>query len=193
MISLISLNTHDPKINGPLMPFLAVENCSNLKMSSKKKKKEALEVAKKIYKIEEEMKIPDTMRGMTLAAACKESGFNPNAKGDRKFSKSKKKPMAIGVFQLWPFYERAYDVDRKDPESSARAWLKHIMRQLPGVKKKCKYRTIRKIWVAAWVTGIRYKKAGGRCKERPLHLKYFLKLKRIYKKESSKPIKIKTF
>ena len=163
-----------------LMPQISVENCKHLKNATGKRKDAALKVAQILYRVEKEMAVPHTMRGMTLAAACLESGFSPNALGDRKFSKTKKKPMAVGVLQMWKWYEKSYGVDRKDPESSAIGWLKHIKRQVPKVKKQCKYRSERKIWTAAWVTGIRYRKPGGRCKERPRHYKYFLKLRRIY-------------
>mgnify|MGYP001206156002 CR=1 FL=1 len=94
--------------------------------------------------------------------------------------------MAIGVLQLWPWYERAYGVDRKDPKSAANAWLKHIKRQLSGVKRMCKHRSLRKVWVAAWVTGIRYKKTGGRCNERPKHYRFFKKIRRIYETQTKK-------
>ena len=113
-----------------------------------------------------------------------ESGFNPRAKGDRKFSKSGKKPMAIGVLQLWRFYERTYDTDRTDPRSSAEGWMRHIHRMVPKVKKQCRYKTPEKIWIAAWVTGIRYKKPGGRCRERPKHLRLLRKWQRLIKKSS---------
>tara|TARA_B100000674_G_scaffold477854_1_gene474217 strand:- start:1858 stop:2460 length:603 start_codon:yes stop_codon:yes gene_type:complete len=162
-----------------LLPSIAVENCRHTKNASNYKKQRALRIAKILYEVEADLKIPDKMRGMILSAACIESGFNPNALGDRKFSK-KKKPMAVGVLQMWRFYERAYGTNRKDPKSSAIGWLTHIKRMVPKVKRKCKYRSVRRVWVAAWVTGIRYPKPEGRCKERPKHYKFFLKIRRIY-------------
>ena len=172
------------------LPEISVENCWYLKKATDEKRKKALAVAKAIYNVEEAQKIPDQMRGMSLAAACLESAFNPKALGDRRFSKSKKKPMAVGAFQLWPWYERAYDVDRTDPVSSASAWLRHIKRQVPGIKRKCKHRTLKKVWVAAWVTGIRYKKPAGRCNERPKHYKFFRKIRKIYEAQTSKSLTI---
>lgn len=124
-----------------------------------------------LVEVERKYDVPYELRGMVLAAACVESGYNPEAKGDRKFSKNKKKPMAIGILQQWPIYERVYGAVRTDPVSAADSWLKHIVKMLPKVKKQCKYRTERRQWIAAWVTGIRYKKPGGRCKETPKHLK----------------------
>ena len=162
-----------------LIPNIAVENCRHTRNASDHKKKEALKIAKILYRVEADLKIPDKMRGMSLSAACLESGFNPSALGDRKFSK-KRKPKAVGVLQMWRFYERAYGTNRKDPRSSAVGWLTHIKRLVPKVKRKCKLRTVRRVWVAAWVTGIRYPKPGGRCKERPKHYKFFLKIRRIY-------------
>jgi len=106
---------------------------------------------------------------MILAAACQESKYNPNAEGDHRFSK-KKKPMAIGILQLWPIYEKMYPgLDRNNPRDAAIGWMKHIVKQIPKVKRTCGHRTDAKIWLAAWVTGVRYKKAGGRCYEAPKH------------------------
>ena len=116
------------------------------------------------------------MRGMILAAACMESGFNPKAKGDRKFSKNKKTPMAIGILQLWPIYEKMFPgLDRTNPKQAAVGWMKHIVKQVPKVRKMCRHKTEAKIWLAAWVTGIRFKKKGGRCNERPLHYRLLKK------------------
>ena len=168
------------------LPEISVENCKHLKNAGREKVGKALEVAKILYEAEEKMGVPTQMRGMTLAAACLESSFNPLAEGDKKFSKSGKKPKAIGVSQMWPIYERVYNVDRKDPESSAVGWITHIKRMIPKVKKLCRHRSERKIWVASWVTGIRYKKKGGRCNETPRHLKYFLKIRRIYESQTRK-------
>tara|TARA_Y100001973_G_scaffold106772_1_gene187419 strand:- start:3708 stop:4310 length:603 start_codon:yes stop_codon:yes gene_type:complete len=137
--------------------------------------------------IEKQFDVHGSVRGMVLAAGCLESGFNPKALGDRKFSKDKKTPKAFGVLQLWKFYEKAYGVDRLNAESSARGWLTHIIRMLPKVKKQCKHRTPEKIWVAAWVTGIRSKKAGGRCNEKPKHLKLLRKWQREIRKARELP------
>jgi len=129
-----------------------------------------------LVKIEKSFNPPPEMRGMILAAACMESGFNPKAKGDRKFSKSKKTPMAIGILQMWPIYEKMFPgLDRTDPKQAAAGWMRHIANQIPKVKRRCRYKTDGRIWLAAWVTGIRYKKIGGRCKERPKHYRLLKK------------------
>ena len=151
--------------------YEAMTNCKNAR-----KKIIDRNLLESLLQIEKNYGVPNSMRGMVLAAACSESGYNPFARGDRKFSKSKKKPMAIGMFQLWPIYEKMYPgLNRTDPIKSAQAWLGHIVKKIPKVKKQCRFRTEKKIWVAAWVTGIRYKKAGGRCYERPLHLRVLKK------------------
>jgi hypothetical protein len=134
-----------------------------------------------LVEIEKKYNVPYELRGMILAAACMESGYNPNAKGDRKFSKSKKKPMAIGILQQWPIYEKMYGTVRTDPISAADTWMKHIVKMLPKVTKQCRYKSERRKWIAAWVTGIRYKKKGGRCKERPKHLRLLNKWHRTAK------------
>ena len=185
VLGQIDLDEKDPFRN---LPEIAVQNCKHLKNATPDKKAKALAVAKMLHDVESVQSIPEKMRGMILSAACLESGFNPSAKGDRKFSKSKKKPMAIGVLQLWPWYEKYYRTNRRDPKSSASGWLRHIKRQVPKVKRQCKFRSIRKIWVAAWVTGIRYKKPGGRCYERPKHYRFFLKIRRIYEAQTRKSL-----
>ena len=139
--------------------------------------------------VEKSFNPPPSMRGMILAAACMESGFNPYALGDRKFSKNKKKPMAVGILQLWPIYEKMYPgLERTNPKQAAAAWMHHIVKKIPKVKRQCKYRTANKIWLAAWVTGIRYKKVGGRCKERPKHYRLLRKWHRQIKKKKSNTI-----
>ena len=128
----------------------------------------------RLLRIEDRYNVPDSLRGMLLAAACHESGYNPNAKGDRKFSKSKRKPMAIGLFQMWSWWEskkRGYGIDRRDPIQSANAYMQHITRHLKTVKRRCRGYKLKsrekKRWLAAWATAIRAPKAGGRCGEKP--------------------------
>ncbi len=155
---------------------LAITECKNAKPD-----KVDEELLWSLVEIERKYNVPYELRGMILAAACMESGYNPKAKGDRKFSKSKKKPMAVGILQQWPIYEKIYGTDRTDPISAADTWMKHIVKMLPKVVKQCKYRSERRIWIAAWVTGIRYKKPGGRCREAPKHLKLLNKWHRMAK------------
>tara|TARA_R110000824_G_scaffold220663_3_gene407836 strand:- start:3701 stop:4300 length:600 start_codon:yes stop_codon:yes gene_type:complete len=121
--------------------------------------------------IEDKYNVPYKLRGMILAAACMESGYNPLAKGDRKFSKDGKTPKAIGILQQWPMYERAYGTVRTDPVSAADGWMKHIVSKLGKVRKQCRFTNEVRRWIGAWVTGIRYPKKGGRCLEVPNHLR----------------------
>jgi len=136
-----------------------------------------------LIETEKSFSVPLEMRGMLLSAACMESGFNPTAKGDRKFSKNKKTPMAIGILQQWPIYEKMYPgMDRTNPKDAAESWMKHIVKKIPKVKRNCKYKTDNRIWLAAWVTGIRAPKKGGRCKERPNHYRLLRKWHRNIKR-----------
>ena len=156
------------------IPKIAVEACSRVKEKNKDK---ALAVARRMFEVEKKFDIPSKFRGMSLAAACLESAFNPLAKGDK--SKKRKRYMAIGVLQLWPWWEKSYKVDRTNPEQSTEAWLKHIFRQIPRVKKRCRSRSKDKTFVQAWVHAIRAPKPSGRCKERPLHLRQMKKIRKI--------------
>ena len=146
---------------------------------------------KSLIKIEKEYGVPDSLRGFLLAAACQESGYNPNAKGDHKFSK-KRKPKAIGLFQMWRWWERSYNIDRRDPIPAAHAYLSHIAKQLPKVRRKCKIsrRHKKKNWIVAWVTGIRGYKKEGRCHQRPKHLKTLKRWHRSIRKKRLKATRL---
>ncbi len=138
--------------------------------------------------IEESFNPPIELRGMLMAAACMESKYNPNAKGDRKFSK-KRKPKAIGLLQFWPWAEKY--IDRKNPIQSAKFWMKRIVKQLPSVKKKCKWKTRKRRWIAAWVHAIRYPKKNGRCYEKPKHYNLLRRWHRNIKKKKKELEKYK--
>lgn len=134
-----------------------------------------------LLNVERELKIPDAMFGMTLAAACVESGFDANAEGDHRFSKDGKTPMAIGILQEWPFYETAYKVKRRNVESAARGWLTHIQKQVKSVEKNCKTKDVEETWKVAWVTGVRAPKKGGRCREVVSHYSLYKRMKKSWK------------
>ena len=90
--------------------------------------------------------------------------------------------MAIGILQQWRVYEKAYGTNRTDPRSAAQGWMKHIAKKISKVTKRCKFKTDERIWLAAWVTGVRKPKAGGRCYEKPKHYKLLKKWHRKIRK-----------
>ena len=123
-----------------------------------------------LISIEKEYKVPSVLRGMLLAAACRESGYNPLAKGDYHINKSGKKyPRAIGLFQFWPWAEKKKAIDRTNPAVSAKFWMQRIVDRVEKAKKRCRFRNEKRQWLAAWVTAIRAPKEGGRCYEIPNH------------------------
>ena len=133
-----------------------------------------------IIEIEKKYEVPDKLRGMLLASACMESGYNPNAEGDHRFH-HQRRPKAIGLFQMWPWWESTrwgYGIDRRSPLQSAEAYILHIKRQLKKIRT-CNFRSTKKRWIAAWVRAIRAPKPGGRCNEKPNHLRL---LKRWHKR-----------
>ena len=141
------------------------------------------DVLRKMLYLERTFDIPQRLRGMSLAAACSESGFRANANGDHKYSKTRQ-PVAIGILQLWPWWEKVYDIDRKDPLQSARAWLTHIDSLREKVRRQCRLgpRNSETLWVKSWVTGIRSRKKGGRCDESPKHYTRLRKWRRSWSK-----------
>ena len=165
----------------------AIYNCKNARNPESN-----IKIVDALIAIEKQYNVPPQLRGMLLAAACSESGYNPEALGDwrtvKRRGKKKRVAKAVGLFQMWPWWTNkrwGYGIDRRDVDQSAHAFMKHIKRQLK--KSKCKYRSAHKKWVAAWVTAIRAPKAGGRCKERPLHLRH---LKRWHKNIKKQRIEI---
>ena len=129
------------------------------------------EMIRLMIDIEKRFNVPGQLRGMLAAAACMESGYNPLARGDWRQRRNRRVPMAIGILQQWPWYERHYEMDRTNPTEAAVAWMQHLRKQLPKVRRRCKIResNIRKLWVAAWVHSVRAPNPSGRCNETPLH------------------------
>ena len=86
--------------------------------------------------------VPDYARGITLAAACRESrGFK------RKCGDAGK---SCGVFQMRRWAEIRYGINRFDPLQSARAWVHRIGVVTKKARRRCKRR--RAFLVAnAWV------------------------------------------
>ena len=157
----------------------ATFNCPRIRNPEKVNQKLLWE----LVNIEREFNGPPVYRGMLLAAACHESGYNPDARGDRKFSK-KRKPKAIGLLQFWKWAEKY--IDRTNPIESARFWRKRIKRQIPFIKKKCRWRSEKRIWLAAWGTAIRYPKKSGTCYEKPKHYYQLKKWKKPIEKKRKK-------
>ena len=143
----------------------AVFNCKN-----RKPEKIDYSIIDLLISIEYSYSPPVSLRGMLLAAACSESGFNPLAKGDyRRNKRGNKRPMAWGILQFWPWAEKKELINRLDPKVSAELWMKRISERIDKIKKQCRYRDNKRQWLAAWVTAIRAPKKGGRCYERPNH------------------------
>ena len=167
--------------------YQATNNCHNRKPNQMTS--EHHDMIRLMISIEKSFEVPAQLRGMLVAAACSESGYSPQAKGDYRDRKRRNKirrvPMAIGILQQWPWYEKFYKIDRLDPSQAADAWMKHIVRQLAPVKKRCRISSTdkRRLWVAAWVHAIRAPKEGGRCRETPLHYKILKRWHRSIVKE----------
>jgi len=117
--------------------YTAITSCRNARPS-----KVDPHLLRDLLEIEKDNGVPKKYRGMVLAAACSESGYNPKAVGDGG--------KAVGILQMWPWWERRFKVDRKDPYSSAKWWTYQIMRTVPKAAKKCgKHRAVVTAW--SWV------------------------------------------
>ena len=144
------------------------------------------ELLRQLLRLEREFDVPPSMRGMVLAASCHEAGFNVKSVGDYKCPDASKlstrpfkckdgstaTPRAVGLLQQWGWVEGkkfGYGIDRRNPMEAARAWLSHVVKQMPKVTKLCRYKAKERLWVAAWVTSVRRPKKTGRCREKPTH------------------------
>ena len=129
--------------------------------------------------------IPNELRGMLLAAACVESGYDAKAKGDWKITlKPKKHPRAKGILQFWHWAEKEYGLNRLDPIQSAHIWMIHVANTY--TKNFCRgYRLTKKQrWLGAWAQAVRgrlTKENRYRCFQRTKHWKKLRKWKRNIK------------
>ena len=147
------------------------------------------DIVEKLVEIEDlyfqKYNIPEDLRGMLLAAACVESGYNPKAKGDWKITfKTKKHPRAKGILQFWQWAEKRYALNRFDPIQSAHVWMQHVANTRN--KNLCRgYRLSKKQkWLAAWAQAVRSastKENKFRCFQRTKHWKELRRWKRIIK------------
>ena len=134
--------------------------------------------------------IPSSLRGILISAICRESRFNPNAKGDWRInSKGSRVAKAIGIVQMWPWWETAYKIDRRDYTAAATAWLNRIIYHYEKNErlKRCpKNFPEKKKWVAAWVQttrGAPVNKANRyRCFQAPTHYTILKKWNKRIKK-----------
>jgi len=133
--------------------------------------------------------IPEDLRGMLLAAACIESGYNPLARGDwKRISKKKRVARARGIVQLWPWWSAKYKIDREDPEQAAKAWMDHIVKQRHKIERLhwCpRSFSDTRLWVVAWVQTARgraFKSNRYRCHQKPSHYKLLKKWRKAIKK-----------
>ena len=129
--------------------------------------------------LQEEVKAgwPKRLRGAVLAAACRESGFNPKARGDCKGAGVCK---AVGLLQLWPWAERRYGINRNSPVDSARVWAGQIAKTV----KKAKRKGCKRPWVVAWAWVASGPKGWG-CNRAPRHLRQLKKMKRVLRYKRS--------
>lgn len=120
----------------------------------------------KMLRIEAAEGLPEHVRGITVAIACLEAKYNPKAEGDHKFSKDGKSPMAVGLFQMWPFWKQ-YKVDRKDPYAATKVWLGFVKARMGYVERVCKPKTEERKWAVAVAYSMMG--PGKRCKQTTSH------------------------
>ena len=107
-----------------------------------------------LLRIEAQYDVPAELKGLILAQACNESGFNPKVTGDIRDGR----PKALGIFQQWPWMSKkryGYNIDRTDPVQAAHAQMQHWKSQLPKAARHCGKTSKTKQWIVAQVRSVR--------------------------------------
>jgi hypothetical protein len=186
-VLITALITLSPPVTYKEIKEEAIYNCHhrNWKKVDKKVVEQLIQIEKQFFEMYD---IPEELRGMLLIAACNESGYNPNARGDWTITKSgKKKAKAVGILQFWPWAAKKYGFDRRDLELSARHWMLHVVNQRKKIDRRrwCRRHSNVRKWVVAWVqtTRGRVNKANRfRCFQTPSHYKYLKRWHRLIRK-----------
>tara|TARA_Y100001963_G_scaffold15880_2_gene19654 strand:+ start:2339 stop:2872 length:534 start_codon:yes stop_codon:yes gene_type:complete len=119
-----------------------VEAAATMCKNAKKPVNRAL--LRRLVKLETSHGVPSYARGIVLAAACRESGYRAKPRrGDNG--------KAVGILQMWKWWEAVYGIDRENPMQSARAWLTHIGKSVKKAKRKCAAPWRRWLVAQAWI------------------------------------------
>jgi hypothetical protein len=116
-----------------------------------------------LLRMESAAGFPASVRGLMVAAACNESGFEPGARGDYVArGAGVREPTSYGLLQFQAWAKRGIRQQgartrdpRLDWRASARYWAAHVARQVPWVRRVCGYTAEADIWRAAHLTAIR--------------------------------------
>ena len=101
--------------------------------------------------LEKKHNVPAYAKGITLAAACRESGYRADPRrGDGG--------KAVGILQMWPWWESAYPFKRTHPLRAVDVYLQHINKATKKARRLCKGRRawfVAQAWVASGPKGWR--------------------------------------
>ena len=123
----------------------------------------------------EKFDIPEDLKGMLLAVACSESGYNSRAIGQ--------KGKAKGVMQLQFWWEKKYKIKRANHKEAAKAWMAHLTKLKTKNDKRglCSKKVIPlKRWLAAW-TAVERAASKSNCYGTPKHYKLLQRWRRSIK------------
>ena len=127
----------------PLPEALLIDTAASLCKNAKKPVNKAL--LGELMALEVKHKVPTYARGITLAAACRESGYRSNPRrGDGG--------KAVGILQMWPWWERAYPFKRTQALKAVDVWLTHINKSTKKARRKCKKPWRAFLIAQAWIS-----------------------------------------
>ena len=149
------------------------------------------EMAYFFLQVEREAGFHPRVRGLLAAMACKESGYNASIRGDKQFSKSKKRYMSAGLYQFWawakkgikktfdntPYYAASWwkrpsklKDYRFDPISASIFMANTISGKVERSARECKTRNLWRIWAIANARAARGRNKL-RCRDTTSHMK----------------------
>lgn len=204
MFALITLIASSVMALGPETPLEAAildeaQHCQNVQSQMWPDGEVPREYLRALLSVEAQFDIPLEMRGMLLAMACHESGYNPDALGDFRGRGRRRNPMAVGLYQQWPWFEKhkragGYGIKRRDPIQASVAQMQLWVHQTKKAERLC--RIARESEEAKWaIAQVRAARGpvetcrsgrGGkdcnRCKQRSKHYDLFVKWRKNWMK-----------
>lgn len=133
-------------------------------------------VVQELLYIERQAGISGEARGITVAAACNESGFSPKAMGDWADIQTGERcanntpgcqPTSFGMLQQKNWVRKKLRqlgakgrIPQFDWKVAAFFWAKHMASQVPRVKEECGYKDSLDLWRASHRTAVMYPKCG---------------------------------
>lgn len=143
LLSMLAISA--PADKDEAFVHIAATHCKNAKKPVDKR------LLRGMMQLETWLKVPKYARGITLAAACRESGYRADPRrGDGG--------KAVGILQMWPWWEKAYPFKRTHALRAVEMYLRHVNKATKKARRLCKGRRawfVAQAWTASGPKGWR--------------------------------------